>query len=358
MGSSDETGIEKVREPSNVNPFAKPADERIAAGTVAIESERAIAEAQGRLVIAKRFPRDRAKAWAAIMEECKRPGLAEEALYSFPRGGQTVEGPSIRLAEVLARCWGNIDFGLRELSRRGNESEMEAYAWDLETNTRSPQQFIVRHIRDTRGGGKALTDERDIYEIGANQGARRMRARILALIPGDVIDDAVAQCRKTLEGGGGVPLADRVKSMLSAFAEMGIASQRVEERLGHSLSSITAAELVDLKGAYKAIRDNVAKADEVFPVAGADEKSKGATESLKDLLAKSAAPKAEKPTGEKAREPTDELADALDRMTLAQSDKEINGLLKAAAGWPAVDQEPLIEAAAKRRAVLKAGGAS
>ena len=59
----------------------------------------------------------------------------------------------IRLAEELARCWGNIDYGLRELSRRAGESEMEAYAWDLETNTMSSQKFTVKHIREMEAAG-------------------------------------------------------------------------------------------------------------------------------------------------------------------------------------------------------------
>ena len=350
---SDGTDIEKARD-LNTNPFLRTADERLSPGAVAIESERAIAEAQGRLVLAKRFPRDKAKAWALIMEECKRPGLAEEALYSFPRGKEITEGPSIRLAEVLARCWGNVDFGLRELSRRGTESEMEAYAWDLETNTRSVQQFTVRHIRDTKQGPKALTDERDIYEIGANMGARRMRARILAIIPGDVVDDAIAQCRKTMEGGNGQTLADRVKAMLTAFDDMGISPARIAARLGHPLDAITAAEVVDLKGIYRAIRDNMAKAEDCFPVPGSapTDKPKSATESLKDLVGAKGQDK------EPAHTPTPDLADALDRMTLAQSSKEIDALLKGAADWHPADRAPLEAAAEKRKEALRAGGAS
>ena len=350
---NNETGIEK-RDATTVNPFLRQADDRLSPGAVAIESERAIAEAQGRLVIAKRFPRDRAMAWAAIMEECKRPGLAEEALYRFPRGAQFVEGASIRLAEVLARCWGNVDFGLRELSRRGAESEMEAYAWDLETNTRSVQQFTVRHIRDTRGGGKVLTDERDIYEIGANMGARRMRARILAIIPGDVVDDAIAQCRRTLEGGNGEPLADRVKAMISAFTTMGIAAQRIEDRLGHSLSAITASELVDLKGAYKAIRDGMVKADDAFPTS-ADEKSKGsAMGSLQDLLAK-AKGDGEKPTaGKKGKGAINpDIASALDRLALCTAPSEVEGIVNETDGWHEADAKVVQEAAQRRLAELK-----
>ena len=81
-------------------------------GTVAIEASRAIAEAQGKLVIAKRFPRNEITAYAKAMEACQRPTMAAKAFYSFPRGGQTVEGPTIRFAEELARCWGNIDLSL------------------------------------------------------------------------------------------------------------------------------------------------------------------------------------------------------------------------------------------------------
>jgi hypothetical protein len=46
-------------------------------GTVAIEASRAIAEAQGKLVIAKRFPRDEVSAYAKAMEACQRPTMAQ-----------------------------------------------------------------------------------------------------------------------------------------------------------------------------------------------------------------------------------------------------------------------------------------
>jgi hypothetical protein len=50
--------------------------------------------------------------------------MAETAFYSYPRGGQTVSGASIRFAEELARCWGNIEYGIKELSRDKDKSEM------------------------------------------------------------------------------------------------------------------------------------------------------------------------------------------------------------------------------------------
>lgn len=52
------------------------------------------------------------------MKECERKLVAENAVYQYPKGGQKVQGPSIRLAEVIARNWGNIDYGIIELDQK------------------------------------------------------------------------------------------------------------------------------------------------------------------------------------------------------------------------------------------------
>jgi len=150
-------------------------------------------EVQAAMVIAKRFPRDEVEAFNRILKSCQRKTLAEQSMYEYPRGGQKVTGPSIRLAEALAQNWGNLDYGIVELEQNNGESQVMAYAWDLETNTRQSKIFSVPHIRATKHGNKTLTDPRDIYEMVANQGARRLRACILGVIPGDVIDSAVEQ---------------------------------------------------------------------------------------------------------------------------------------------------------------------
>lgn len=237
------------------NPFAKAAPEHLSAGAVAIESERAIAEAQGRLLIAKRFPRDEAAAFARIMDACRRPGLAEQANYKFPRGGQKVEGPSIRLAEEMARCWGNIIYGLRELSRRPGESEMEAFAWDQQTNVISTQTFTVRHLRDKTGGAVKLNDERDIYEVTANMGSRRLRARILAVLPSDLVDAAVAECRNTVVNGSDKSLADRIRDMTQGFVKLGVTAAMLAEHLQKPLDGATPDDLADLRGIYQSLKD-------------------------------------------------------------------------------------------------------
>jgi len=136
-------------------------------------------EVQAAMVIAKRFPRDEVEAFNRILLSCKRKSLAESAMYEYPRGGSKVTGPSIRLAEAIAQNWGNIDFGITELEQKNGESQVMAYAWDLETNSRQTKIFSVPHVRSTKKGNAPLTDPRDIYEMVANQGARRLRSCIL-----------------------------------------------------------------------------------------------------------------------------------------------------------------------------------
>ena len=62
-------------------------------------------------------------------------------MYEFPRGNEKITGPSIRLAEAIAQNWGNIDFGFMELEQRNGASQVMAYAWDLETNSRQTKLF-------------------------------------------------------------------------------------------------------------------------------------------------------------------------------------------------------------------------
>jgi len=248
-------------------------------GMLEVASSRQAQEVQAAMVVAKKCPRDENESYARIMRACKRKGLAENACYTYPRGNTTVEGPSIRLAEVLAQNWGNIDFGIVELEQKNGESVVMAYAWDLETNTRQTKVFTVKHIRYTRNGSKSLNDPRDIYEMTANQGARRLRACILGIIPGDIQEEAVRACNDTLASSGGdIPLQDRVRKMTAKFDEMGVSVDMIETRLGHKIETITEQELIALRKIYKSCTDNFAGVGDYF-----EQPSKSATGARKAL---------------------------------------------------------------------------
>lgn len=233
-------------------------------GTVAIEASRAIAEAQGKLVIAKRFPRDEVAAYAKAMQACQRPTMAAKAFYSFPRGGQTVEGPTIRFAEELARCWGNIDYGIKELSQDDGKSEMQAYAWDLETNAQSVQNFTNPHQREQGKKMVTLTSQRDIYENNANMATRRLRSRILAILPSWFVEDAIAECKKTLAGKNDMPLIDRVKNMVVQFAKLGVTQSQIEKRLKKKIDTMNADDFTQFIGIFNAIKQGESKIADWF----------------------------------------------------------------------------------------------
>lgn len=240
-----------------------------AEGILATDQARAVAEVQAALVIAASRPRNELRARDRLLQACQRVNLASGALYQYSRGGTAVSGPSIRLAEAAARSWGNMTYGFRELSRRTGESECEAFAWDLETNTKAVRQFSVRHRRDTKKGGYDLTDERDIYELMANQAQRRVRAAILEIIPGDIMEDAVAECEKTMHANVG-NVAEAAAKLIQAFADMGIPRESVEKRLGHRIDAIQPAQIIAFRKIYASIKDGMSEPKDWFDLPAND----------------------------------------------------------------------------------------
>lgn len=276
---------------NTVNPFAQSRRESNAVAESA--QTRAIADIQSAMVIAKRFPRNQVAAMDRILQSCTRPSLAESALYSYSRGGSEITGPSIRLAEALAQNWGNIEFGIRELSQANGESTVEAFAFDLETNTRQVKVFQVPHSRYTRSGTKKLEDPRDIYELVANQGARRLRACILGIIPGDVVDAAVAQCEVTMHTTADVS-PERVKAMLDAFEEnFGVTKSMIQKRIGRRVDAINAPLIVQLKKLYQSLKDGMSKPADWFEMTETAGKPNGNTVTLASIRGQEPEPAAE-----------------------------------------------------------------
>lgn len=245
-----------------LNPFSMGQSPAAPTGNAVAQADqqRAIAEVQAAMVIARMNPRDPVAAMDRILNACARPKLAETALYQYSRGGTTVSGPSIRLTEAIAQQWGNMQFGIRELEQRSDESTVQAFAWDVETNTKREMTFQVPHTRDN---GVRLTKPRDIYEQVANQGARRLRACILAVIPGDVVEAAVQQCELTLKTNVDTS-PDAIKKMADAFHGFGISQAQLEKRLQRRIEAIHPAQMVSLRKIYTSLKDGVSSTRDWF----------------------------------------------------------------------------------------------
>lgn len=298
--------------------------------------QRAVAEVQAAMTVAQRFPRNQIQAMDRIMQACTRPALAEGALYSYSRGGQEITGPSIRLAEAMAQAWGNIDFGTRELEQKDGVSTVEAYCWDMETNTRQTKTFQVPHVRHTKQGAKKLTDPRDIYETVANNGARRLRACILGVIPGDVTETAVKQCEQTMKASADTSPEAQHK-LVEAFKPFGVSKEQIEKRIQCRLDAIRPAQVVQLKKVYASLRDGMSRADEWF-----EGDLSAATEVAEKMTGK-AKPKATE------KNETDYVRDALQNAT---SRDELDEAVNRVGLLPEGDRAALMAIYAEREASI------
>jgi hypothetical protein len=267
--------LDDFRDRARRNPFQGDLPTVQPIGALAlVESQRGVAEVQARMLIARANPRNALAAMDAILRDCTRPSLAKDALYQYARGGSSVSGPSIRLAEAIARRWGNIASGIKEISRSGGYSECIAYAWDLESGYYDERQFQVRHWRDTRitpqnpNGGYMLTDERDIYELIANMGQRRKRAVLLTVIPGDVVEAAEEQCEETLTAVADTSPEGLVK-LAQAFQPFGVTRAQIEKRCQCRLEAIRPAQVVQLRKIYTSLKDEMSMPADWFGDGGA-----------------------------------------------------------------------------------------
>lgn len=234
----------------------------------AVEQARAVAEVAAAVQVAQMNPRDMNRAWAEMQAACGRLALAERAFYAVPNRGR---GPSVHLARELARIWGNLDYGVHELSRddaRGM-SEVRAFAWDQQTNVRSSRTLQVPHLRMVKVKGEQtrqpLIDLGDVYLNNQNIGARAVREAIFTVLPADFVAEAQAICKATIERGDGKPLQTRIAEMVKAFTGIGVTVQRIEARLDRKRGQWSAADVADLGVVYQSIDRRETSVDDQFP---------------------------------------------------------------------------------------------
>lgn len=279
-----------------------------------IEQSRAIADVQAAVTVAQSCPRDMADAEREMEYVCGRLDVAEQAFYAVQNRGT---GPSVHLMRELVRIWGNIDYGVKELSRNDDkgESEVLATCWDMQKNTRSSRTFIVPHQRMVKINGvqqrKDLFDLQDVYLNNQNIGARAVRECIETILPRWFTQKAQDICHQTLANGEGEPLQERINRMVEWFRDsLGVSQQQLEARLGKKRGAWSPEDVAQMKIAGKSIAAGEVGRDEVFPAVDAEivtdlcaEEGEAAADAkpLTDKV-KSAKPRAEEEPSESASE--------------------------------------------------------
>ena len=113
----------------------------------------------------------------------------------------------------------------------------------------------------------------------ANQGARRVRACILGIIPGDVVESAVKQCETTLKSRAEVT-PQRIQGLMEKFSEFGVTKAQLEKRIQRHIDAITPAQLINLGKIYNSLKDGMSSPADWFDTEG----NKGKADTLKDKL--------------------------------------------------------------------------
>lgn len=249
--------------PARTKEFTAPAPQTATQATQ-VEQARAVAEVQAAVVVAQQVPRDISRALGEMQDSCGRKHLAEKAFYRVPNRGQ---GPSVHLARELARIWGNVQYGVHELRRddKAGMSEVQAFAWDVQTNTRSTRTFQVPHQRMAGGKRKDLTDLGDVYLNNQNVGARAVRECIFTILPPWFTEEAEDIARKALREGDGKPLAERIDQMVQVFAEKwGIKQAQLETKIGRKRGQWDAGDVASMQVLYRSIERGEVTTSEEF----------------------------------------------------------------------------------------------
>lgn len=238
------TDLDQISQP---RPVASASSE-----ATAVEQARAVAEVAAAVRVARDVPRDMARAVEQMRQACRQKALAERAFYSVPRAGGRIEGSSVHLARELARCFGNVDYGIREL-RRDDEagvSEMQAWAWDQENNVRSSRSFVVPHARmvgSAKRGDKRrerLDDLGDIANNNNSVAARAVRETIFTILPVWFRTEAETLAAQTLQDGGGQTTEQQAADLIAGFASnVGVTQAQLEKRLARPAREWTAQDL-------------------------------------------------------------------------------------------------------------------
>lgn len=199
-----------------------------------------------------------ARAYPRSLDKVRKDALAlataDEAtarsmFYVLPRAGNKIEGPTVRFAEVIGSCWGNIRYGARVVNTDETFITAQGMAFDLEKNIAITME-VRRRIRDRYN--RRYND--DMIQVTGNAACSiALRNAILRVVPGW---KSIYEQAKAASTGKGQTMEARVANAIKAFNQIGAKTVdilRVLKRRG--VPDITLDDLITLNGIRTAIQD-------------------------------------------------------------------------------------------------------
>lgn len=245
-----------------VTDLALPEEQEVTIVSEGVAGAIVRSEVEAQLSAAHKYPRSpkrflqEAIGLATLTQE-----VAEACIYSLPRGGKMIAGPSVRLAEIAASAYGNMQIGARVVDAEEREVVAQGVAWDMEKNLRVT---IEARRRITNKHGKRYDD--DMIVVTGNAAASiALRNAIFRVIPRAYIEQIYNRARLVAVGDA-KSLANRRGEVLDRLGKLGVPIERVFSKLGvKGVEDIDLEHLEILIGLGTAIKGGEMPLDEAFP---------------------------------------------------------------------------------------------
>ena len=266
------------------------------------------AEIDTQIATAKRFPRSPAR----FLSEARSmvavdPELAAQCTYRLPArkggNGQPITGPSVRLAEIAAVCWGNLRVAGRITEDDGRAIVAQGVCIDLERNVGYSVEVRKQVVgRDGRRYGDDMVNNTCNAAI-----ALATRNATFKAIPRAFVN-LVEEAAQAVARGDVKSMPERTAKAIDWFRTRGVAEAEVFRALGvNGPADMNLDHLAALQGFKTAINEGHATVEEIFRPEPAPEPARGkkGSEGLAERLEGKASAKAEvaKPEPPAEREP-------------------------------------------------------
>jgi len=238
-------------------------DPRRALAESTLSMDMARAEIDVAVATAHRFPR----IIDTVIKEietmaCYNEEAAANCIYSLPRGGKPIIGPSIGFANIVASAWGHC----REVSRPSyvDRKEKKVYAEGAFQDLQKNRTVVItesRRIVDKHG--RIYSDDMIIVTEKA-AGAIARRNAILNVVPRAVWHPIYEKALLIVRGNERT-FAERKDAALRAFAQFGVKPEQVFAILNlKGEPDLTLEHLPTLRGMYQQLRDGTETVESMF----------------------------------------------------------------------------------------------
>ena len=251
------------------------------------------AEIDMQIATAKRFPRNiqqclnNIRALSMIDEE-----TMESCFYHLERkdkDGQIkeIEGMSVRMAEIFVSCWGNLRVATRIIGNDGRKITAQGICFDVQNNVAVSSE-TSRRI--TNKSGKTYSDDMQIV-TGNAASAIAFRNAVFKVIPAAVTKSVTNEIKQRLLEMTSTKISQKRRNAVEWFTKRGVTEDELRKYLGtDNLETISAEEIVELRGVATAIREGSSSIDEVFR-SNSDDRT--VSDRKEEIRAKGTAPEVE-----------------------------------------------------------------